>query len=776
MIAAAGVRTGTPTGARHHRRSTRPTTTATPTVLEVDGVTARAADGTTLLEDVTFSLQRGWLVAVVGPTGAGKTSLANVLSGMAGLEHGTIHLEGVDLAEADAETRRRIAYVPQDDVLHAQLDLRRTLNYAAHLRARQGARGALGGGRVDAVLDELGLQGCAHLPISVLSGGQRKRANVAVELVGDPEVLVLDEPTAGLDPGFEKSVFATLRQLADRGRTIVVVTHSVRSLPACDRVLFLAPGGRVAFFGPPAEAVRYFAHADPADVFLALHDQPGRSWQQRFRSHPAYARYVGGPGASPAHGRATIRRLARPVGARRTPGRPSQLVTLLRRHLDLMRADLRNLTMLALAGPLLGLLLWAVLVPGGLRPPGAPRLLGPAPPDPRTVAMFLAVSATWLGAANAIREIVKERQILRREHRAGMSLGVYVASKFIALGAVTVSQAVFLTIVASSRQGPPAAGAVLGSGTAEIVLAAALAAVAAVGLGLLLSALVGSPEKAMTILPFVLVTQLIFAGPWSAVSSTPGLRELRALTGAHWGGQAVQATVTGDSAAWWTAIAALVALTVGALVVTHALLGHRNRHARVAHAPTLVARCRRRARTTTPFPRPAWALGVSALVLLSGIGAITVERDQGTGAETASALVAPAALPTVAPPPAAPAAPAKADAPTTPVEGAAMEPAPAAPVPEPTAETEPIIVEEEVEVDPTSVGDLGGDVLASPMPSLPPAPAVELPASPAAAVAPSTATVPTTMPVAVATASPWSEFAQWMVSWWVPLAIASSGT
>jgi ABC-type multidrug transport system ATPase subunit len=776
------MRSAAAAAAARRRRRLSPAAGVSSAMVVVDGVTARAADGTALLDDVSFSLRRGWLVAVVGPTGAGKTSLANVLSGMAGLEAGTIHLDGLDVATADAGTRRRVAYVPQDDLLHASLDLRRTLGYAASLRSHQGHRGTLGAGRVDAVLDELGLQGCAHLPISVLSGGERKRANVAVELVADPEVLVLDEPTAGLDPGFEKSVFATLRQLADRGRTVVVVTHSVRALPVCDRVLFLAPGGRVAFFGPPRAAARYFAQPDPADVFLALHDQPGRTWQERFRSHPAYARYVNGTQTTPddhattdhattdraaTDRAATVRRIHRPAATHRPPGRRCQLVTLLRRHLDLMRADRRNLTMLAVAGPLLGLLLWAVLTPGGLHPPGPSWPLGPPPPDPRTIAMFLAVSATWLGAANAIREIVKERRIVRREHRAGMSLGVYLSSKFLAIGAVTVSQVVFLTLVATARQDPPGAGAVLGSGTAEIATIAALTGLAAVALGLLLSALVSSPEKAMTILPFVLVTQLVFAGPWTAISTTPGLRELRALTGAHWGGQAIQATVTGNATAWWTATATLLALTIGALTIAHTLLHHHNRPPQETHPPRPTPRCDRPRTHPTPSLRPTWALGATALVLLSGLGTVAVAREAGPNDQTVSALVAPASLPApttpspVPPAPGVPTPPPPVPAPPVPSVPASPAPANAVAAPAPSAVTAPVVPGARVVARPTDV----------PAVSIPPAVAVTTPPLPAAVV-PAITLPPAPTPAPTVNPSPDPDWS--MLDWWILLAAASS--
>src|SRR5207249_2877102 len=153
----------------------------------------------------------------------------------------------------------------------------------------------------------------------------------AAELVGNPDVLVLDEPTSGLDPGYEKTVMATLRELADAGRTVVTVTHSLQALAICDRVLFLAAGGRVAFFGPPSEAAAYFGRTDAADVFLALDTEPGDAWQRRFRDHPTYARYIR-PMTAPT-ATAARRRATRVVDASASPRWREQLATLLCRHL-----------------------------------------------------------------------------------------------------------------------------------------------------------------------------------------------------------------------------------------------------------------------------------------------------------------------------------------------------------------------------------------------------------------------------------------------------------
>ena len=282
---------GLPAGRRAAIRR-HPSLSTAATALKVSGLTVRASNGTVLVDDVSFNVAQGSVVAVVGPTGAGKTMLLNALAGRFEIESGSVRLYGEEMA-GDAAACRRMGYVPQEDFLHPQLGLRRTLEYAAKLRLPSTLGAAERARRVDAALAELDLTAQADLPVSSLSGGQRKRANVAVELLSQPDVLILDEPTSGLDPGREKSVLAMLRTLADNGRTVLTVTHSPKALAACDRVLFLAPGGRVAFFGPPEVAVSYFRDADPADVFLALDRASAESWQERFRSDPAHHEYIG---------------------------------------------------------------------------------------------------------------------------------------------------------------------------------------------------------------------------------------------------------------------------------------------------------------------------------------------------------------------------------------------------------------------------------------------------------------------------------------------------
>jgi ABC-type multidrug transport system ATPase subunit len=630
--------------------------------------------GRVLLDDVSFAVQQGWLVAIVGPTGAGKTSLARALTGNLALASGSIRIEGTDLAADGGQALDRIAYVPQDDVLHGQLALGRTLQYAASLRVPPSEGAIERRRRVDAALTELGLQGQVGVAIRSLSGGQRKRANIAAELVGQPDVLVLDEPTSGLDPGYEKAVMRSLRELADAGRTVITVTHSMQSLDQCDRVLFLAEGGRMAYFGPPSRAAAYFGQGDTADVFLALDTESGEAWKERFQAHPAYARYV-----SPVLAAAS-RVCERERDAVSTPRlRPSwraQVGILVRRHLALLRSDRRHLGLLLAQGPVLGVLLWLVLMPNSLTSAiGIPFLstIGPPAraaglsPAGETVAMFVALAASWLGASNAVREIVKERHIVRREVDAGLDPSAYVAAKAIVLGATTMLQAAVLTLIATAGQHPPVGGA-LGSSRVELVVAGALAGLAATALGLLLSALATSPDRALALLPMTLVTELALAGHWTANISSPGLTALRDLTGAHWGVAAVGATVDGSAERWLSAVAVLLLLTGAALVGTVALVRHHTRAAvgRPASAGARLGAAARQRRSAIVGVAALGILVVAASVAAAGTGHGSVApQDPAVAAPAAPVAATPATLAPTTPDPSATATAPVAVTPTT---------------------------------------------------------------------------------------------------------------
>ena len=722
-------------------------------VLEVAGATSKAPDGTTLLDDVSFTVEPGWLVAVVGPTGAGKSSLAKALLGQLNLTAGTVKLTG---RGQERGCSGRVAGVPQEDATHPQLSLRRTLEHAAALRVD--ATPAKRRQSVDSVLTELGLTSRAATRLADLSGGERKRANVAVELVGRPDLLVLDEPTAGLDPAFEKSVFANLRSLADTGRTIVAVTHSVRVLAVCDRVLFLAPGGVVAFFGTPAEAEEYFDWDDPADAYAALSNEPPASWKTRFAAHQARpatgvvrsrlrlaAEQHRVEPAGPAWAPSTRSYGERPAQA--APGSPAggnrsgtgHLRTLLHRAVHLASSDRRALGLSLAAGPLLGLLLWAVL-PSGTLGPQAGADTEEGAPRAAVFAFFLAMTITWLAAAGAAREVVKERHILRRELGVGVSLTTYLTGKAMFLSALTALQVLPLAAIAMVHQQAPARGPALGSGIAEVVVVALLVGVAAVATGLLVSSWASTSEKAMTVLPSILIAQLALAGPW-AEDRGPVLEVLRHLVPARWAAAAVSATVLDDASGWWVAILWLAGLVVIQLAAALGVL-RRTSRANTAGGRDRLGAAGTQLATVQPAGIRYVPVGLAlVLALAAGAGALGRAGEAIPAAEAVALPAAPAPAPALA----------SASEPGPPPSSVAPPPDPAPSVPSPTPPPVPV---------PDPAGSAGTPAPTPPAPARAGAPTAPLPPASTtmttvAAVAPSPppASPPTTRPAPRPTAT-----------------------
>ncbi|MFB7394541.1 FHA domain-containing protein [Streptomyces sp. NPDC056191] len=488
----------------------------------------------TLLDEVSFPVGEKCLLGVVGPSGAGKSTLLGALTGQRPADRGTVLYDGRDLYRDYAELRQRIGLVPQDDILHLQLSVRRALGYAAELRFPEDTDPDERRARVDEVIQELGLAERAQQPIHSLSGGQRKRVSVALELLTKPSLLFLDEPTSGLDPGMDRSVMHMLRGLADDGRTVVVVTHSVLSLDVCDRLLVLAPGGRVAYYGPPADSLGFFGFDEWPEAFEAFENDRDRDWAGLYRSSRFQRRYVDDATARPnvpVPGAAPVEREPAPPPKAQSWG--SQLRTLVRRYTAALSAD-RTFLAIMIALPFVMGAMARALSEGGFNQESTLNVL-----------LILCVGGVLTGAANAVRELVKERTIYRRERAVGLSRSAYLASKVVVLGTITVVQAVVLTLVAliGVPLNVPGGKGVLMPPLVEITLAVALLSFTAMMLGLLVSALVRKEEVTMPLLVLLAIVQVVFCGALLTVRGTPVLEQLAWLVPSRWAFAAMGATV-----------------------------------------------------------------------------------------------------------------------------------------------------------------------------------------------------------------------------------------
>jgi ABC-type multidrug transport system ATPase subunit/pSer/pThr/pTyr-binding forkhead associated (FHA) protein len=545
-----------------------------------------------LLDGVSFALEEGSLLAVIGPSGCGKSTLVRALTGIRPATRGRVRYDGRDLYTNYAELRYRIGMVPQDDVLHRQLTVRRALRFSAALRFADDVPRRERNARVDEVLETLGLTQRAKQRIDTLSGGQRKRTSVALELLTEPSLLCLDEPTSGLDPALDKEVMQELRELADSGRTVVVVTHNVLNIDMCDRVLVMCLGGTLGYFGPPDELLEFFGAKDYAEVFAGVTDDPQR-WTRAFRDSEQYRRYVapeleraaaaappGMPLAADPTGRVIGRATVGKAPAVRAPlGRvplrtrvihPAaplrQWLTLCMRMFAVIGSD-RGYSLFLLGLPL-ALALLTHTVPGkdGLGPPSSNFSL-----EAQRVLVVLVVGAAFLGTAVAIREIVSEATIYKRERAVGLSAGAYLGSKLAVFTVVTAVQVVlFVWLALLGRPGPRSA-LVVGSAIGEIMVAVALTAIASAVFGLVVSALARTPEQTTPVLVVAVMTQLVLCGGLFELHGEAALDAVSWLSPSRWGLAAGASTVdllkfvpfneplwTHTVGAWWRSALLLV--------------------------------------------------------------------------------------------------------------------------------------------------------------------------------------------------------------------------
>lgn len=484
----------------------------------------------TLLDHVAFPVGEKCLLGVVGPSGAGKSTLLNALTGLRPADEGTVLYDGRDLYHDYAELRQRIGLVPQDDILHAQLTVRRALGYAAELRFPQDTAKSERQERVAEVVRELGLEQRAGQPIHSLSGGQRKRVSVALELLTKPSLLFLDEPTSGLDPGMDRSVMHMLRGLADDGRTVIVVTHSVLSLDVCDRLLVLAPGGKIAYYGPPGDALAFFGFAEWPEAFEAFENDRDRPWAEEFTASPFHRQYITNASAQPRLPHAAAAAVAPPP---KTRSWGAQLRTLVRRYAAALSAD-RTFLAIMIALPFVMGAMTRALAGSRLTQETAMNAL-----------LILCVGGVLTGAANAVRELVKERVIYQRERAVGLSRSAYLMSKVVVLGTITVLQAVVLTLVGlvGVDLNAPGGQGVLLPPLAEITLTVALLSFTAMMLGLLVSALVRKEEVTMPLLVLLAIVQVVFCGALLKLHGVPGIEQLAWLVPSRWALGAMAGTI-----------------------------------------------------------------------------------------------------------------------------------------------------------------------------------------------------------------------------------------
>ena len=488
-------------------------------------VTNRSGGGAIkLLDDVGLTIQPNEFVGLLGPSGAGKSTLMDSMNGMRPATSGNVLINNLDLYRHLDSLKQSIGYVPQDDIIHRELTVYRTLYYVARLRLSRDVSTREIDQIVNEVMDVTGLSERRDVPVGQLSGGQRKRVSIAVELITKPSVIFLDEPTSGLDPATEEKIMKLFRQIAESGRTVVLTTHAMENVKLFDKIVVLMRG-KLVFYGAPQEALAHVRAESFKDLYDKLEgpvdqqtaalpplpanatksqkqarklqreqiaEQVAEDWKHKFQSTEAYRRNVVEPlSLLPRDGRAAAppKRRTSMIDAVRQWG------TLTRRYLEVLSRDKFNLLILFGQAPIIAFLTYLVV----------------PTKSPRDFPYFvLALVSMWFGTSVASREIIRERAVYTRERMVNLRLLPYVASKLFVLALIVSFQCLLLFgalkfLHYSGLMNLP------GWLIPQLVIVF-LTAMVGLALGLLISAIVKTSEMATSLVPLILIPQILFCG------------------------------------------------------------------------------------------------------------------------------------------------------------------------------------------------------------------------------------------------------------------------
>ena len=438
------------------------------------------------LKKASFTIASSSLLAVMGPSGCGKSTLLKALCGDSPATSGEVKLFDLELKSNYDYLKTQIGYVPQDDIVHRQLTVQQSLYYAAKLRLPS-AKDAQIEAKIKSVLQQLNIEFIKDNLVGKISGGQRKRVSIAVELLTDPMILFLDEPTSPLDPQTIEEFLGILRKLADNGTTVIMVTHKPDDLEFMDSVMFMSAGGHLVYDDSVHNYLSYFGVSKTREVYQEL-DQNSKKWIDKRNSQRGAEskRIVSTP----------------PVKNVGSIDFMHQFFWLSRRYLSIKLNDKMNTAVMIGQAPIIAMLVCIIFVN-----------------ITQAVPFLMAISAVWFGANNAAREIVSELPIYKRERMFNQGILPYIFSKLFVLGGFAAIQSLlFIGIVSVfySNATPPD---VEWFNPLSSFLWMLFISIAASMMGLLISALVDTAEKVMTIVPIALIPQIMLAGLVAKISS-----------------------------------------------------------------------------------------------------------------------------------------------------------------------------------------------------------------------------------------------------------------
>ena len=452
------------------------------------------------LNECSFEIPAKTLLAVMGPSGCGKSTLLKALNGDSPPSSGRVFISGLELNENYDYLKTQIGYVPQDDIVHRELTVEQSLYYAAKLRLEHSDTVFIQQ-KINQVLKDLNIEHIRHNLVGKISGGQRKRVSIAVEILTDPLILFLDEPTSPLDPQTIEEFLEILRNLSNKGTTVIMVTHKPEDLHYMDTVIFMAEGGHKVFQGNTNSYLSHFKVEDTIKVYAQLAMPLAAKWINNHKqNHPA------------------LGTMQAPIEKKnsRNANFFHQLWWLTIRYFNIKLNDRLNTFILVAQAPIIAGLICLIF-----------QSISPAVP------FLLAISAVWFGTNNAAREIVGEAPIYKRERMFNQGILAYMLSKILVLGTFAALQSMLFTLIITINFSSSDPDWELPMQTFAWMLAVSMAASI---LGLLLSAIVSTSEKVMTLVPIALIPQIMLAGAVAKIS-TPIVEFISYFTLSRWGNE-----------------------------------------------------------------------------------------------------------------------------------------------------------------------------------------------------------------------------------------------
>ena len=420
-----------------------------------------------LVDRVSIRVPKGHFMAIVGPSGCGKTTLLKTIAGLNPESSGALFWDGRDLSKEGDFSPSEIGYVPQFSIAYEPLSVDESVEAATRLRVRCRDTEELDH-RIDRVLEETGLGPISDRQVKVLSGGQKRRLGLAMELVSDPKLLLCDEVTSGLDPRSEREIVRLLHDLSRKdGRIVLAVTHSLAHLELYDSILVLHEG-RVAFHGPPEQLTHYFSVGDTEEVYPRLATQPSERWHSSWQKHrESYQKMLDkNRGLLVSSGALHVPAVAEGDGpAPETlllPGFFSQFATLVSRRWRIFFRD-RGQVFLQLAIILCFPILVTIFsdkASGNIRrfsDTHQTNLEAKIKEETSVrsdqakvgsaisgIIMFQVVLLSLMGSNNSAREIAGERPIYEKEKFGGLRPSAYLASKVAFLACLVIGQSLWM--------------------------------------------------------------------------------------------------------------------------------------------------------------------------------------------------------------------------------------------------------------------------------------------------------------------------------------------